>query len=97
MKLAKKLLIVTLPLALVAGCTEMGAQDKASLDKANSNAMEAKSEAQKASDAANKAAASAQSAAQAAEQAARSAEKAAAEAKASGDKADRAFRRGLRK
>jgi hypothetical protein len=97
MKLAKKLLIIALPLALVAGCTEMGAQDKAALDKANSNAMEAKSEAQRATDAANKASAAAQSAAQAAEQAARSAEKAASEAKMAGDKVDRAFRRGLRK
>lgn len=97
MKLAKKLLIISLPLALVAGCTEMSAQDKAMVDKANSNAMEAKSEAMKASDAANKASAAAQSAAQAAEQAAEAAKKAAMEAKTAGDKVDRVFRKGLRK
>ena len=97
MKLAKKLLIVALPLALAAGCTEMSSQDRAMVEKANMSADSAKSEAMKATEAANKAASAAQAAAQAAEQAARAAERAAAEAKASGDKADRVFRRGLRK
>jgi len=97
MTLAKKLMIIALPLTLVVGCTDMTMDEKTQIDKANSTAMEANSNAMKATDAANKAAAAAQSAAQAAEQAARAAERAAAEAKASGDKADRAFRRGLRK
>jgi membrane protein involved in colicin uptake len=97
MKLAKKLMIVALPLALAAGCTELGSQDRAMVEKANASADAAKSEAMKATDAANKAAAEASRAAEAARMAADAANKAAAEAKAAGDKADRIFRRGLRK
>lgn len=89
MKLARTLIIAALPLALAVGC-ETPTNDTARIDQANSTAMAAEDAAKRAADAANKAAASAA-------QAARAAEAAAAEAKAAGDKADRAFRRGMRK
>ncbi len=90
MTLARKLLVVVLPLALVVGCATPESSDKATVEKASSSADAAKS-------AAMKAASAAAAAAKAAEQAARAAERAAAEARAAGDKADRIFRKGLRK
>jgi len=96
MKFAKTLIIAALPLAFAMGC-ETPADDSASmqenaakLDMANKNAMAAENAAKRAADSANEAAA-------AAARAARAAEAAAAEAKASGDKADRVFRKGMRK
>ena len=89
MKFARTLIIAALPLGLAVGCETPGT-DKAMIDKANTTAMEAESAAKRAADAANRAAAEAANAA-------RAAEAAAAEAKAAGDKADRAFRRGMRK
>lgn len=98
MKFARTLIVAALPLALAVGCEtqqmESGSmQDKAMTDKvdmANKNAAAAQSAAERAAEAANRSAASAAAAA-------RAAERAAAEAKAAGDKADRAFRRGMRK
>ena len=96
MKLAKTLIIAALPLAFAVGC-ETPADDSGmmkeqgmKLDMANKNAMAAES-------AAKRAAASANAAAASAARAARAAEAAAAEAKMAGDKADRVFRKGMRK
>ncbi len=85
MTLARKLMVVALPLVLIAGCAT-----EAQVEKANMTAADATRSAQMA-------AKSAQEAAKAAAQAARAAERAAAEARAAGDKADRIFRKGLRK
>ena len=87
MKFARTLIIAALPLAFAAACETAG-EGSSSMD--NKSAMEAQAAAKRAADSANKAAA-------AAAQAARAAEAAAAEAKAAGDKADRVFRRGMRK
>ncbi len=78
MTLARKLMVVALPLAILAGCAT-----ESQVEKANMTAAEATK--------------SAQMAAQSAAKAARAAERAAAEARAAGDKADRIFRKGLRK
>ncbi len=85
MTLARKLIVVALPLAILAGCAT-----ESQVEKANMTAAEASKSAQMAAQSAAKAA-------RAAEQAARAAERAAAEARAAGDKADRIFRKGLRK
>ena len=96
MKLAKTLIIATLPLAFVVGCetpadnSGMMKENAAKLEMANKNAMAAQDAAKRAADSANAAAASAA-------RAARAAEAAAAEAKTAGDKADRVFRKGMRK
>lgn len=91
MTLARKLMVVALPLALaVGGCSTLGETDKSMLEKANASAEKASADAQRAVSAAEQAA-------RAAEQAARAAERSAAEARAAGDKADRIFRKGLRK
>jgi hypothetical protein len=89
MNFAKKIIIAALPLALAVGCETAG-ENSMKVDQANKTAMAAESAAKRAADAANAAAASAA-------QAARAAEAAAAEAKAAGDKADRVFRKGMRK
>jgi hypothetical protein len=97
MKLTKTLLVAALPLAFAVGCetpaTEssgMTTDQSMQLDMANKNAMAAQEAAKRAADSANAAAASAA-------RAARAAEAAAAEAKTAGDKADRVFRKGMRK
>ena len=90
MKLAKMLAIVVLPLVFTVGCETTGQDNSAMIEKANKAASMAQSDARRAANAANKAAASAAAAA-------RAAEAAAAEAKAAGDKADRVFRKGMRK
>ena len=95
MKFAKTLIVAALPLALAVGCETAGSdssamETKAQIDKANNTAAMAQSAAERAAEAANRAAASAAAAA-------RAAERAAAEAKAAGDKADRVFRKGMRK
>ncbi len=97
MKLAKTLLVAALPLAFAVGCetpaTEssgMSQESAAKIEMANKNAMSAESAAKRAADSANAAAASAA-------RAARAAEAAAAEARTAGDKADRVFRKGMRK
>ncbi len=97
MKLAKTLIIAALPVAFAVGCetpatdnSSMMKENAAKLEMANKNSMAAESAAQRAADAANAAAASAA-------RAARAAEAAAAEAKTAGDKADRVFRKGMRK
>lgn len=87
MKFAKTLIVAVLPLAFAVGCETAGSDTSAKQDKANVAAMDA---AKSAASAANRAAASAAAAA-------RAAERAAAEAKAAGDKADRVFRKGMRK
>lgn len=83
MKFVKLVAAIALPVLLAAGCQTMEPADKAKLDSASMTANDAK--------------AAAERAAAAAERAAAAAERAAAEAKAAGDKADRIFRRGLRK
>ena len=95
MRLGKTLIIAALPLALVVGCEtsnegKTGMNDKAAMQAQSKAAMQAQSDAKRAVAAANAAAASAAAAA-------RAAEAAAAEAKAAGDKADRVFRKGMRK
>ncbi len=92
MKLVKKLMVVALPLMLVAGCAT-----QESLDKANQDSARISATAEKAASSAAQAAEAAKMAAKAAEQAAKAAERASAEARAAGDKADRVFRKGLRK
>ncbi len=90
MKFAKTLIVAALPLALAIGCETAGSDSSAKVDQANKTASMAQSAAERAAAAANKAAASAAAAA-------RAAERAASEAKAAGDKADRVFRKGMRK
>jgi len=96
MKFAKTLIIAAFPLAFAVGCETPATdasmtQDQAGqLEMANKTAMAAESAAKRAADSANEAAASAA-------RAARAAESAAAEAKAAGNKADRVFRKGMRK
>lgn len=96
MKLAKTVIIAALPLAFAIGCEtpasdgSMSSESAAKLEMANKNAMAAESAAQRAANSANAAAA-------AAARAARAAEAAAAEARTAGDKADRVFRKGMRK
>lgn len=92
MKLVKKLMVVALPLMLIAGCATQEA-----LDKANQDSARISTTAEKAASSAAMAAEAAMKAAKAAEQAAKAAERASAEARAAGDKADRVFRKGLRK
>ena len=96
MKLVKNLMVVALPLMLVAGCATQESLDKANQDSARISTKAAASAALTAKYA-EMAADAAQKAANAAEQAARAAERASAEARAAGDKADRIFRKGLRK
>jgi len=95
MRLGKTLIIAALPLALAVGC-ETSNEGKAGMN--NKAAMQAQENATKRAVAAASAAARAANAAAAsAAAAARAAEAAAAEAKAAGDKADRVFRKGMRK
>ncbi len=90
MTFVKRIALVALPALLAVSCAELGASDKAMIEGASATAGEAKS-------AAASATAAAEAAARAAENAAAQASRAAAEAKAAGDKADRIFRRRLRK
>ena len=90
MKFAKLIVVSCLPMFLAVGC-ETGGQNTAGL---NSAAIKA---AQAAQSTAKQAVQAAQKAATEAAKAARAAEVAAAEAKAAGDKADRVFRKGIRK
>ena len=102
MDFRKTLLITALPLSLaVSGC-ETPSEGKSSIAyksamKAQKVAKRASVAASSAAIAANAAASSAAAAASSAAAAARAAEAAAAEAKAAGDKADRVFRKGMRK
>lgn len=89
MKFVTRLAVVALPVLLIAGC-QTPAADTSKVDSAVESSKMAVSAAERAS-------AAAKSAAAAAERAAAAAERAAAEAKAASDKADRIFRRGLRK
>ena len=90
MNFVTRLAIVALPVLLVAGCQTPAPADTSKVDSAVESSKMAVSAAERAS-------AAAKSAAAAAERAAAAAERAAAEAKAASDKADRIFRRGLRK
>jgi hypothetical protein len=90
MRFVTRLAIVALPVLLVAGCQTPAPADTSKVDSAVESSKMAVSAAERAS-------AAAKSAAAAAERAAAAAERAAAEAKAASDKADRIFRRGLRK
>ena len=95
MKFLKTLVIFAVPLVFLLGCETPGENksslaNKAAMQAQNKLAMQAQKAAKRAADAANAAAASAAAAA-------RAAESAAAEAKAAGDKADRVFRKGMRK
>ncbi len=95
MKFGKTLLIAAVPLALALSGCETPSEGKNSL--AYKAAMKAQKAAKRASVAASSAAVAANAAASSAAAAARAAEAAAAEAKAAGDKADRVFRKGMRK
>ena len=90
MRFVTRLAILALPVLLVAGCQTPAPADTSKVDSAVESSKMAVSAAERAS-------AAAKSAAAAAERAAAAAERAAAEAKAASDKADRIFRRGLRK
>ena len=74
---------VALPMLLIAGCTELSADDRALLQSAQKSASEASAAAQQAADAANRAAAASQQSAN--------------DAKAAADRADRMFQRSQRK
>ncbi len=97
MNFVTRLAIVALPVLLVAGCQTPAPADTSRVDSAVESSKMAVSAAKSAAAAAKSASAAAKSAAAAAERAAAAAERAAAEAKAASDKADRIFRRGLRK
>ena len=97
MKVLRLLMVAALPMALAAGCTTLQGDDKAMLEKASADATASRMASQQATDAANRASASAQQAADAARQAAAAAERAANEAKASSDRVNAMFNRGLRK
>ena len=97
MTFVKRFALVALPALLVVSCAGLGESDKALVERATMTADEAKSAAANATATAEAAARRAEAAARAAENAAAAAERAAAEAKAAGDKADRIFRRRLRK
>jgi hypothetical protein len=96
MKFAKTLIVAALPLGFVVGCetpaTDSGAMvdQSGQIEMANKRAMAAENAAKSAAESASRAEA-------AAARAARDAEAAAAEAKTAGDKADRVFRKGMRK
>lgn len=97
MSFVKRIALVALPALLAVSCAELGASDRAMIEGASATAGEAKAKAANAMAAAEAAARRAEAAARAAEEAGASAARAAAEAKAAGDKADRIFRRRLRK
>ena len=97
MTFLKRIALVALPALLAVSCAELGASDKAMIEAASATAGEAKSAAANATAAAEAAARRAEAAARAAEEAGARAMRAAAEAKAAGDKADRIFRKRLRK
>ncbi len=97
MTFVKRIALGALPLLLAVSCAELGAGDKAMVERASTTANEAKDAAASATAAAEAAARRAEAAARAAENAAAAAGRAAAEAKAAGDKADRIFRSRLRK
>ena len=97
MTFLKRIALVALPALLAVSCAELGASDKAMIEAASATAGEAKSAAANATAAAEAAARRAEAAARAAEEAEARAMRAAAEAKAAGDKADRIFRKRLRK
>ena len=89
MKLAKLIVVSCLPVFFAVGC-ETAEQNAAAIKSAQDTAKSAQLTANQAIKAAQKAASDAA-------RAARAAESAAAEAKAAGDKADRIFRKGIRK
>lgn len=94
MKIAKLIVVSCLPFFFAVGCETPG-QNTAGLDSA---AIKAAQDTAKAAQlTANQALQAAQKAASEALRAASAAESAAAEAKAAGDKADRVFRKGIRK
>ncbi|MDA1324256.1 MAG: hypothetical protein O3C34_05890 [Proteobacteria bacterium] len=97
MKFAKTLIIAALPLAFAVGCETPATDASMTQGQAGQSEMANKEALMAAENAAKRAADSANEAAAAAASAARAAEAAAAEAKASGDKADRVFRKGMRK
>jgi len=83
MNLATRLAIIALPVLFIAGCQTPPPAEASKVDSAVESSKMA--------------AAAAERAAAAAERASAAAERASAEAKAASDKADRIFRRGLRK
>ncbi len=102
MKVLIRIALAALPVMFVAGCQTAPMEDSsmkeaAAIEDAKATAMAAKSAADKAAASADSAASRAENAARAAERAAAAAERAANEAKAAGDRADRMFRKQLRK
>lgn len=83
MRVAKRILLVLIPIVALWACTTLSEQDRALLTSTSQNAEAAKATAQRALDAARAAQASAA--------------QAATDAKAAKEKADRTFQRSLRK
>ncbi|HTY65630.1 MAG TPA: alanine-zipper protein [Alphaproteobacteria bacterium] len=79
----KALAAIVLPMLLIAGCTQLSADDRALLQNAQKSASDAAAAAQQAADAANRAAAASQ--------------QSASDAKAAAERADRMFQRSQRK
>ena len=92
-----KALVVLAPAVFFAGCATLSDADKATLDKASSDAASAQSTAASAQSAAQAAAQQAQQAADAAKAAQAAAEQAAAEARAASEKAEQIFNQRLKK
>ncbi|MGE0719788.1 MAG: Lpp/OprI family alanine-zipper lipoprotein [Alphaproteobacteria bacterium] len=92
-----KLAVVVAPLALLGACANLGADDKALLQKTASNSEAALVESRRASESAAQAMAAARQAQATAQQALQAAQAAQADARAANEKFDRAFRRGMRK
>jgi uncharacterized protein DUF3359 len=90
MKTITRLAVIAIPVLLLAGCQTAAPADTSRVDSAVETSKTAMAAAERAS-------AAAKSAAAAAERAAAAAERAAAQAKAASEKADRIFRRSLRK
>ncbi len=89
-RVAKFLVTAGLPMMLIAGCTQLSAEDRALLDSTRQAALDAKA-------AADRAAAAAAQSAEASKAAAASASEAAKDAGAASQRADRMFQRNQRK
>lgn len=90
-------LAAVLPIMLMAGCTQLSADDRALLDSTRQAALDAKASADRAAEAADRAAAASSQSAAAAKSAASAATDAANDAKAAADRADRMFQHNQRK
>jgi hypothetical protein len=94
---AKLFALMGLPMLLIAGCTQLNAEDRALLDSTRQAAVDAKTAADRAAEAANRAASASTQSADASKSAAAAAQAAANDAKAASERADRMFQRTQRK